>query len=248
VHVLPVEFSDARQYKVDEYRKLEGEALAGYLRWPVERSDAQILDPVDRQTRRVRYGDIEILAVSTWRLSLLFPWLDAARVPYASRGGTLFLADPLHKQFLLGLRALADREDGVAEAALLRPPFFGLDPADLLKERAAAAGPIPEDEAVLRARDARELVHELRRRRFDRGPGVTARALLDRTAFARAVASGPNGAPRLSRLRELCLLLEQTAATEGLDYDTVTARLRRWVTDAHQGCVPAGQAAGHCPV
>jgi ATP-dependent helicase/nuclease subunit A len=72
-------------------------------------------------------------------------------------------------------------------------------------------------------------VRELRRRRFDRAPGATARDLLERTAFARAVARGPNGAQRLARLRELCLLLEQRAAEDGLDYDAVTAELRGWV-------------------
>ncbi len=75
-----------------------------------------------------------MLAISTWRLRLLFPALDDAGMPYSSRGGTLFLADPLHRQFLLGLRAVADRDDGVAEAALLRPPFFAVDLADLAVE------------------------------------------------------------------------------------------------------------------
>jgi ATP-dependent helicase/nuclease subunit A len=234
VHVLPADFVDARRHKVDEYRALEGEAVARYLRWLVEVSDVQIADPLTSQSRRVQYGDVAVLAVSTWNLPLLFERLDAEDVPYASRGGTLFLADPLNRQFLLGLRALADRHDGVAEAALLRPPFFALALADLLRERAAAAGRLGEDEAVLRVREAKDLIGELRRRRLDRPPGATARDLLDRTAFARAVALGPNGAQRLSRLRELCLVLEQTAAAEGLDYDGATARLRQWVTDPVQ--------------
>jgi ATP-dependent helicase/nuclease subunit A len=234
VHVLPVDFPDARKRKVDEYRALEGQALARYLRWLVEVSDVQVTDPLTRQPRRVQYADIAVLAVSTWNLPLLFERLDAEGVPYASRGGRLFLADPLSRQLLLGLRALADRGDGVAEAALLRPPFFALALADLLRERAAAAGRVPEDEAVRRVREAKELIGELRRRRLDRPPGATARDLLDRTAFARAVALGPNGAQRLARLRELCLVLEQTAAAEGLDYDGATARLRQWVTDPVQ--------------
>jgi ATP-dependent helicase/nuclease subunit A len=234
VHVLSVEFPDARKHRVDEYRDLEGEALARYLRWLVETSDVRIEDPLDRRARRVQYGDIAVLAVSTWRLSLLFPWLDAEGVPYASRGGTMFLADPLSRQFLLGLRALADRDDGVAEAALLRPSFFALDPTDLLRARAASAGRLAEDEAVRRVLEARELVRSLRQRRFDRPPGTTARDLLDSTAFARAIAGGPNGAQRLSRLRELCLVLEQMAAEECLDYDAATARLREWVTDPIQ--------------
>jgi ATP-dependent helicase/nuclease subunit A len=39
----------------------------------------------------------------------------------------------------------------------------------------------------------------------------------------------PNGAQRLERLRELCLVLEQIAAREGLDYDSVSERMREWV-------------------
>jgi ATP-dependent helicase/nuclease subunit A len=230
VHILPFDFGDGGKHSVDEYRELEGRVLARYLRWLVEVSDVRIADPLDGRLRRVRYSDVAILAISTWRLSLLFPWLAAEGIPYASRGGTLFLEDPLHRQFLLGLRAIADRDDGVAEAALLRPPFFAVDLADLLNERAATRdGTDLADDSVLRARQARDLVRELRQRRFDRPPGTTARDLLERTAFARSVALGANGTQRLTRLRELCLVMEQFAADEGLDYDTATVRLRDWV-------------------
>jgi ATP-dependent helicase/nuclease subunit A len=235
VHVLPFGFRDAVKHNVDEYRRLEGQVLARYLRWLVTASDVRIQDPLDGQLRPVRYGDIAILAVSTWNLPLLFSWLDTEGIPYASRGGTLFLQDPLHRQFLLGLRAIADRDDGVAEAALLRPSFFAVDPADLLRDRAAPGdGPGADDEAVRRAREARALVRELRQKRFACAPGATARDLLDRTAFARATALGPNGTQRLARLRELCLLLEQTAAAGGLDYDAATARMRDWVNEPVQ--------------
>ncbi len=230
VQIVPVGFPDAAKHDAEAYRRLEGQALARYLRWLVTASELRIEDPLDGRSRAIRYGDIAVLAVSTWNLPLLFPWLDADGIPYASRGGTLFLQDPVHRQFLLGLRALADRDDGVAEAALLRPPFFAVDPADLLQERAAAAdGPEADDDAVRRVRNARALVRELRRQRFAHSPGATARDLLDRTTFARATALGPNGVQRLMRLRELCAFLEQTAATEGLDYDAVTARMRQWV-------------------
>jgi len=230
VHVLPFSFPDGDAHKVDEFRRLEAEVLARYLRWLVTASAVRIEDPLDRRPRLVRYGDIAVLAVSTWNLPLLFPRLDAEGIPYASRGGVLFLQDPIHRQFMLGLRAIADRDDGVAEAALMRPPFFALDLADLMMERAASAdGPEAESLPVSRARQARALARELRRRRFDRSPGATARDLLDETAFARVVARGANAAQRLVRLRELCLVLEQTAAEEGLDFDAASARLREWV-------------------
>jgi ATP-dependent helicase/nuclease subunit A len=231
VHVLPFEVEEGGR-RVDDYRRLEGRALARYLRWLVEAGDVTIDDPVTGERRRPRHGDIAVLAVSTWRLSLLLPSLDAAGLPWAVRGGSLFLADPLHRQFLLGLRAVADPHDGVAEAALLRPPFFALDLADLVRDRQARrAG---ADGSTTGVADARALVRELRRRRFDRSPGATARDLLERTALARTVALGPNGAERLTRLRELCLLLAEVAAADGLDYDAATARVRRWVEEPIQ--------------
>jgi ATP-dependent helicase/nuclease subunit A len=223
VQMLPFDFGDGDKHNVDQYRELESQVLARYLRWLVEHSGAQVVDPLDRQPRPVRYGDVAVLAISTWRLPMLFPALDAAGVSYASRGGTMFLADPLHRQFLLGLRAVADRDDGVAEAALLRPPFFAVDLADLAIEASEVAEPHERVQA------ARELVRELRRRRHDRSPGATARDLLELTGFGRTVALGPNGAQRLTRLREVCLVVEQLAAAEGLDYDAATARLRQWV-------------------
>jgi ATP-dependent helicase/nuclease subunit A len=232
VHVLPFDFADGRKHLVNEYRTLEGRALARYLRWLVEASGVEVMDPLDGRPRPIRFGDVAVLAASTWRLPLLFPALDAEGIPYASRGGTLFLADPLHRQFLLGLRAVADRDDGVAEAALLRPPFFAVDLADLALT--ANAEDDETDPRVARVREARALVRELRRRRLDRPPGATARDLLEHTAFARAVALGPNGAQRLARVRELCLLLEKTAVGEGLDYDAATARLRERVIDPVQ--------------
>ena len=152
-----------RSTSAEEYRNLEGQALARYLRWLVTTSGIEIADPLDGRPRPVRYGDIAVLAVSTWNLSFLFPRLDAEGIPYASRGGKLFLQDPLNRQLVLGLRALADPDDGVAEAALMRPPFFALDPADLLLERAARSGvPVP-DEVMARVGEARQTVQDLRR-------------------------------------------------------------------------------------
>ncbi len=71
------------------------------------------MDALTHEGSPVRYGDIAVLAISTWNLRILFSELDARGVPYASQGGPLFLADPLRRQFLLGLRARGLR---------LRPP------------------------------------------------------------------------------------------------------------------------------
>jgi ATP-dependent helicase/nuclease subunit A len=229
VRILPLG-SDDPDTKADGWREIEARALARYMRWLVDTSGLSVTDPNDGVARPVRYGDIAVLAVATTTLRGLFDELDAMGVPHVSRGGTLFLRDPLHQQFLLGLRAIADRDDGVAEAALLRPPFFAVDMADLAHARAIALGSTTEKgDGAARAEAARAWLQHIRRLRFSRSPGDTARALLEETGFGRFVALGPNGAQRLARLRELCLLLEQTAAAERLDYDGVTEQMRSWV-------------------
>jgi ATP-dependent helicase/nuclease subunit A len=226
VEVIPL---DADPRRKPEYRKAEAAALAKWLRGTVENGHRAIVDPATGAARPVRYGDVAILVASTFNLSLLFAALDYLGVPYAARGGQVFLEAPLHRQFLLGLRAIADRDDGVAQAALLRPPFFALDYDDLA--RARAAGEDSTHEGVLRARAAGALVQDLRRRRLDRSPGATARDLLERTAFGRTVALGDNGAQRLDALRELCLALDAIAAAEALDFDGATARVRAWIDE-----------------
>jgi ATP-dependent exoDNAse (exonuclease V) beta subunit len=216
VTVLPLGGEGA---KADEHRAIEARAVAAWLRTAVGRGDLEVVDPVTKQARPARFGDVAILAASTWHLHLLFDALDAAGVPHAARGGSLFLSDPLHRRFLLALRGIADRRDGPAQAALFGPPFFAIGDADLVRARVHGDGP---------AGAAHALVDELRRERFARTPGATARELLERSALARTVALGPNGAQRLARLRELCLETERMAAGEGLDFDAVTARLREW--------------------
>lgn len=242
VHVIPVVAADPKD-PVDTYRALEGAAMARYLRWLVEKSGLQVADRNDAKERDVTYGDVAVLAFSTMTLQFLFTGLDELGVPYASRGGRLFLSDPLHRQFLLALRAVADAGDGVAQAALLRPPFFAVDLAEWVHERAdqpgkggsgGSGGSAGSDRAADRAREASAFVADLRKRRFTRSPGDTARDLLEQTAFGRHVALGPNGAQRLTRLRELCLQLDKLAVDEGLDYDAATLRVRAWVKDPIQ--------------
>ena len=225
VAVLPFRSDDG---KTGSDRAVEATVLATFLR--------------AKAAEGLSFGDVAVLAHSTWEVPLLTAEFDRLGVPWSARGGSLFLKDPLHVQFLLGLRAIADRDDGVATAALFREPFFGVDLADLVRARAEKGD--PKDEGILRARAAEEQVRELRSRRFERPPGETARDLLERTGFGRATAFGPNGQQRLERLRELCFELERVAAAEGLDFDGATALLRKWVLDP-EGLDPPRPVGGN---
>ncbi len=234
VVVLPI--VRAEEEKVDDTRASEARALASWLRFTVEGGQRQVVDPVTRAIRPAGYGDVAILASSTYAADPLFAALDRLDVPFATRGGKLFLSNALHRGFVLALRAVADRDDGVAAAALLRPPYFALDLDDLARHRAATAtgASIPDDDGIRRVRAALALVTELRKKRLERTPGATARDLLERTGLGRMIALGPNGAQRLSRLRELCHQLDALAQAERLDFDAVTARARSWALEPVQ--------------
>lgn len=230
VHVLPFLHTGGEPKNAQPARELEAEAIAHHVRWLLnEANGITVIDPVTEKRRPARASDVAVLALVTTNVPILLRALDRCEVPYAAFGGKLFLSDALHQQFLLGLRALADSSDGVAEAALMRPPFFAIDLADLLCARDEAKSTAPS-EAAARVRAAHAWITNARKERFARSPGATARALLEETAFGRSVALGPNGMQRLSMLDELCLTLEQLAASERLDFDAVTARMREWVT------------------
>lgn len=219
VHAVAMELPEGGD--VAAYRAFEAAVMARYVRWLVEVSGRCIVDPETQARRPIIYGDIGVLAITTTNLPVLFDAFDRTGVPYAARGGTLFLGDPLQRRFVLGLCALADRDDGVANAALMRPPFFAIDLADLARER--------RDDPSDRVARVRAVVRELRRRRFERSPGETARALLEQTGFARTIALGPNGEQRLSALQEVCFQVESHALSEDLDFDTTMERLRSWI-------------------
>jgi ATP-dependent helicase/nuclease subunit A len=116
----------------------------------------------------------------------------------------------------------------VAEAALLRPPFFGLDLIDLV------AGSIEGDPPTLtaareRREHARAVIRDLRFQRFSRPAIQTALDVIERTALGRTVAVGPNGPQALRTLYEVAFQLGRLATEKGLDYDGVTREMRSWI-------------------
>lgn len=219
VHVLP--FGD-EDLLAEQARDIEGEALARYLRHLVEDGGTQIRDPRTRELRRPRYGDIAVVMVSTQTVHHLTAELDRVGVRHSVRGGTLFMQDPLHQQFVLGLRALSDRDDGVARAALLRPPFFAVSLEDI-----ARAKLLDQSTPEWAATDS--IITELRRTRHEAPAGEVARRVLERTGFGAYVAGGVNGAQRLARLYALCTAFDELARSAGLDFDGVTEIARSWV-------------------
>src|SRR5262249_17935787 len=192
-------------------------------------SGRRVRDPDSNCERPVRAGDIAVLACVTTNLPLLLQEFDASGIEYAARGGALFLGHPVVRQYLLGLRALADRDDGVAEAALLQPPFFAVDWGDAVAERALKDS--AQDPRRARMQEARATVADLRTRRHFQSPGGTARDLIECTALGRAAVTGHNGKQTLAALYEVAAEVDRRAAIEGWDYDATTELFRTWAFD-----------------
>lgn len=225
VHVVPYADNAGQGLLARDGRAVEAAMWARYIAWLLnEKFPVRDLDSGEK--RPVRPGDIAVLACVTTNLPMLLRELDALDIEYAARGGTMFLAHPVVRQFLLALRALADRDDGVAETALLRSPFFALDNSDLVAARVSKDA----NKDIRRARyeEANDIVQLLRKRRHTQSPGSTARDLIERTALGRVVATGRNGAQTLSALYEVAAEIDRRAGLMKLDYEAVTMMVREW--------------------
>ncbi len=228
VHVLPYTDAGGEGLLAPAGRAVEAAMVARYVRWLLA-SGHRVRDPDTNEERRVQAGDIAVLACVTTNLRLLLRQFDTLGIEYTARGGALFLGHPVARQYLLGLRALADRDDGVAEAALLRPPFFAVDLGDAVVERVSKDN--PPDPRRARMQEARAVVSELRAQRHIRSSGATARDLIERTALGRGVVTGHNGPQTLAGLYEIAAELDRRAALEGMDFDAATELFRSWARD-----------------
>ncbi len=224
VHVLPYADDADSGLLAGPGRAVEARMLARYIRWLLA-SDQRVRDLDSGEERPIRPGDIAVLACVTTNLSLLLRELDRLDVTYTARGGSLFVSHPVVRQFLLALRALADRDDGVAEAALLQPPFFALDWDDHV---AALVHKKEPDERRLRVEAARDLITQLRRRRHARSPGATARDVIECTGLGRTVAATRNGEQTLLALYEIAHEADRRASLGHLDFDATSEFFREW--------------------
>ena len=224
VHVLPYADANDEGLIAGDGRAVEAAMVARYIGWLLA-SKRLVRDPDTNEERPIQPGDIAVLACVTTNLRLLLRELDTLGIEYSARGGALFLAHPVVRQYLLALRALADRDDGIAEAALLRPPFFGIDCTDAV---ASVVNKSDGDPRRARVQAARDIIKQLRARRHAQSPGATARDVIEHTSLGRAVITGDNGRQTLAALYELATEVDRRAAIDGLDFDAVTELFRSW--------------------
>ena len=223
VDLIPLAGTGGTPLTAGEGRPIEAEAFARYL-IHLRSTKLQVRDPGSKGPRDLRWGDVVILSYSTWNWHLLFEEFDRLGIPYAARGGSVFAGDPLVRAFILALRAITDRKDGVAQAGVFRPPLWPLSMDDV-------AGKTPAFQ------EAEELLGALRKKRLGRPPAETARDLLSRTRCLATVEGGPNGLQNLTKLRELIQVIDGLSR-EGKDFDAVTTELLTWIEEPPQVDAP----------
>ena len=219
--VLVLHYVGAGQTPLRPYagRAVEASALALLLQNLIRPdSRMRIRDEETGALRSIRPADVAVLTESMTAVPLLLEALNALGIRSTVRGGRLLLDHPLIREMLLGYCALCDPLDGVAQAALMRTPFFPL------KE---TAGLDPDE---MGWQIAVETVEALRRRRAACSPGALIRDLVERTGLRQALLLEVNGVELLSACYDVALELDRRALAQQLDAGAAASLARAWAT------------------
>jgi ATP-dependent helicase/nuclease subunit A len=206
---------------------------------PVVGQDAtRIARAIEAAVRRGdrRPGDFLVLFRTRRYMSEYARELEARRIPYELSGGGAFENSDELRALLPLLRAVADPDDPVAFAAVLRGPLFGVDDAALYGHARAGgrfsfraalpADPDPRIESACRIlREAEELAGEL-------PPGAAIARLCGRLGWTAYAAARELGDSRAGNLLK-AIAAARTFSTEGLDFGGVVAELDRLTSEGY---------------
>lgn len=168
----------------------------------------------------------------------LGPWVEdwqVQRATWRGHGLARFLAHPSVRAWLLGFLAVTDREDGVAEAAILHDPFFPLQLGDIALALVARSEKDPARQTVA---SAREWLERARRQRLERSLTEVLEDLRRGTQFESCLANGANAENERWVIDELTAALRQLAWERDLDLDDLAEEVRGWLA---AGALPPGQ-------
>ncbi|MBI3786325.1 MAG: hypothetical protein HY270_23295, partial [Deltaproteobacteria bacterium] len=196
----------------------------------------------DGDEKSLNLAELTLVSTNTTVAGALAQGFAMHRLRVAAGGGAFLAAYPEVRQFLSAMRAIADRDDGAAQAALFAPPLFAIEPADFLASLA-----VKDDSHPPRARlkRAREVAEKIRQRRHMQSPGATARDLIEHSALGRVCAARVAGDLLLEALYETAGFLDKWASREGLDFDALADLCQVWADGGlpQSFAVPQGAAA-----
>ncbi len=210
----------------------EAHLVAELVRRLVE-DGAEVTDPVTGEARRLRYGDVAVLARANAPFETFAAVLPSLGVPAVEVAGGDLMNAREAKDGEACLRFLADTADGVALAAVLRSPFFAVDDAELL----ALARSVPRGETLWgrlsaaaavsgRLERAREVLGRVLERRWDELPSRLLQGIDEATGYSAVVANLPGGRRRLADWRAFLALVRKLEGWNG-DAFAVARRMRR---------------------
>ncbi len=193
--------------KSDDFRREEGVAVARFI-WDLVESGRPVLDPVTRQNRPVRFGDIALIYRSTTGVNHYEDPLREADIPYLVEGGKLYYTRQEVRDISNAVWVVEDPYDSAALLAALRCPMFGFSDEEIFLYRRAGGRlcylepEVPEGGEFDAFREAFELLTELHRDRNCAGQVSTLSRLLARTGYLSASKLRVHGEQRVLNLRK----------------------------------------------
>ncbi|HER43556.1 MAG TPA: hypothetical protein ENO08_03765, partial [Candidatus Eisenbacteria bacterium] len=190
-----------------DFRREEGEAVARYIRDLVG-SGREVLDPVTREERPVRFGDIAMIYRSTTGIENYEDPLREAGIPYLVEGGKLYYSRQEVRDISNAVWVIEDPFDSAALLAVLRSPIFGFSDEEIfLFSRAGGRldylePRVPEGGGFEHFREAFCLLSRLHTGRNAEGPVSTLRELLARTGYLSTSKIRVHGEQRILNLRK----------------------------------------------
>ncbi|MCK4550002.1 MAG: UvrD-helicase domain-containing protein, partial [Candidatus Krumholzibacteria bacterium] len=191
----------------NEFRREEGEAVARFI-WDLVESEREVLDPVTRQKRPVRFGDIALIYRSTTGIDYYEDPLREADIPYLVEGGKLYYTRQEVRDISNAVWVIEDPYDSAALLASLRSPMFGFSDEEIfLFTRAGGRLDYLEPEIPAGGRfaaftEAFSLLAGLHAERNSAGPVSTLRRLLARTGYLSTSKLRVHGEQRVLNLRK----------------------------------------------
>ncbi len=191
----------------DEFRREEGIAVARYI-WDLVESGREVLDPLTRKQRPVRFGDIALIYRSTTGINHYEDPLREADIPYLVEGGKLYYTRQEVRDISNAVWVIEDPYDSAALLAMLRSPMFGFSDEEIfLFTRAGGrlnyleAG-VPETGEFDAFHEAFSLLARLHGERNSEGPVATLNSLLARTGYLSTSKLRVHGEQRVLNLRK----------------------------------------------
>lgn len=198
---------DIGEAKAAEVRQAEADGGARYIR-RLMKSGREIMDPVSREMRPLRFGDIAMIYRGTTGIEIYEDTLKIEGIPYLVEGGRLYYTRQEIRDLAAAVWTIEDPYDPLALVSALRSSVFGFSDEEIfLYSRAGGrfdylSPAVPEGERFGDFARAFSLLADLHRERNETGAARTCSRLLEETGYMELSVLAPHGRQRMLNLRK----------------------------------------------